>query len=121
MEQISTLLQGGYAYLLIFQIFVVTALFLLLVVMVVRRIKNEALQTSGLVTTTTGHAITSEDVAPLHARIKELEQENQRLGQSPNANAAELQEKITFLESKLLEYEILQEEIGSLGNLKAGK
>jgi len=53
----------------------------------------------------------------LQARFFQLEQEF-NLAKSSGLDARPLQEKVKFLESKLLEYEILQEEISTLGQLK---
>lgn len=119
MEQISTLLQGGYAYLLIFQIVVVSALFLLLVTMVLRRMKTEVAHFSGVVAATEGasHSATTEDSGEWKAKFLALEEDFLKSKAGKDDHDA-LVEKVKFLEGKLLEYEILQEEIGSLSNLK---
>lgn len=122
MEHITTFLQGGYAYLLIFQIVVVSSLFLLLISMLLRRLKSEALHFSSPAAQASvevaGAAVsTSADVEEWKSKCGALEEELQKVTKFKEDHTA-LLEKVKFLESKLLEYEILQEEIGSLSNLK---
>ncbi len=121
MEQITNILQGGYAYLLIFQILVVSSLFVMLMVMIIRRIRMEAADGPALgampaiLNTATG--ISQEEYDALKAQLAALEEDRKNL-ERLRADNTSLLEKIKFLEGKLLEYEILQEEIGSLSNLK---
>ena len=115
MQNITALLQGGYAYLLIFQIIVVSSLCVLLAAMILRRMRSETLPISGAVAK--GAAGTSVELTELQIKYKVLETENTKL-QTGKTDSVALQEKVKFLESKLLEYEILQEEIGALSSLK---
>lgn len=126
MDQIASLLQGGYAYLLIFQIVVVSSLFLLLISMVLKRMKQEALHFSMASAPSadgtkaeakTEGAASTGDVAEWKTKFESLDAEFQKLAKNGPDQA--LNDKIKFLESKLLEYEILQEEISSLSNLKS--
>lgn len=122
MDQISSLLQGGYAYLLIFQIVVVSSLFLLLIGMVLKRMKTEVGQIAAMpdigAGTPTAAAANVAELEELKAKYAVLEEEMKKGGGTASPDTTAMQEKIKFLESKLLEYEILQEEIGSLSTLK---
>lgn len=127
METIAHNLYGSYAYLLIFQIVLVAALSITLLVMLVKRIKAS-------LTMLTDVALPS-SVVPDTGAMQRLEQEKAELltkihslesmlseAEVPASVAEEkrtLFEKVKYLESKLLEYEILQEEIGSITALKA--
>ena len=99
MEQISTLLQGGYAYLLIFQILVVSSLFVMLVLMVVRRMKVEVLAPSLALpdVALAGPQVSLEEHAKLQAKLDALEIDLQRIEKLKADNAA-LTEKVKFLE-----------------------
>jgi hypothetical protein len=146
MSLILKVMQGAYAYLLIFQILVVTLLFLTLLWMLVRRIRLAA-EAGELPTTSAPNATTGADTANLTGEVSKLlaesqqtvtalraqisQLENQLLNSGSSTEAAAgaadpklaenhqlLQEKVKYLEGKLLEYEILQEEIGTLSSLK---
>jgi DNA repair exonuclease SbcCD ATPase subunit len=121
MHSIAQALHGSYAYLLIFQVILVASLTMVLLALIVRRIKFAAVGISDDF---------SSDLDVARRRITELEQEIQTLGSTtgPVASTDEIKElmeakrsqseKIKYLESKLLEYEILQEEISTLVALK---
>ncbi len=125
MELFLRLIQGSYAYLLVFQILVVTGLVLTLISLIVRRTR-EAHALAGGGVSTDSHAISASapmmvvddgKIQELEAKLAALEDENGKFKAS-SADAKTLREKVKYLESKLLEYEILQEEIGTLSALK---
>lgn len=125
MEIFLNVLQGTYAYLLIFQILVVTVLLLALLWLVVRRTKESALyggHATALPFTSLGHdgqPTTNTIVAYSGASLTGgLLADAEVPPAAPATPAAQLQEKVKYLESKLLEYEILQEEISTLSALK---
>lgn len=186
MEIFLNVLQGAYAYLLIFQILVVSLLFLVLCWLVIKRTKEAALMPPGplpfnaseranpmladtatafqtlaaesaaglgtptAVPTATTAAFTADSVSAnpsltaqptgavtptvqgqvpsaaftsselsrdLEQKLSQLELEKLQNKQVIEESKG-LQDKVKFLESKLLEYEILQEEIGALSALK---
>ncbi len=123
MESLYQLLQGSYGYLLIFQILVVTGLFVSFLWMMAQRTKNAyyALSPSadGTVSThaTASLGITPSEYQQLKEKCARLEEENSKVTALKEEYEGLLQ-KVKFLESKLLEYEILQEEIGTLSSLK---
>ena len=124
MQGIPQILHGSYGYLLILQILLVAGLSLFLLVLIVKRLKatvvNEPIPAS------MDHSVL--DAANL--RLSELQKENEAMelrlkehqAQPTSATMSEadgkLTDKVKFLESKLIEYEILQEEIGALSTLK---
>lgn len=134
MELFLRVVQGAYAYLLICLILIVTGLFLSLLWLIVKRTKeagNFAMATAGLA----GETVTApvDSILPQidSAELDSLQKENQKLkdkisvleddiknSSGAGDRAKELNEKVQYLESKLLEYEILQEEIGNLSSLK---
>lgn len=140
MEVIYGAIHGAYAYLLIFQILVVTALFLTLLWLIVKRTRDGALYAgaeafdSTQMTATLGAPAAAAAYAANAAQAAAGEATSANAAEQPAASAASavdheklrkseednnaLAEKVKFLESKLLEYEILQEEIGALGALK---
>lgn len=124
MDIYSKIFSGFFAYLLIGQIFLVSGLMLYLLGMMARRIKtlSGADSSAPLATVTNISSAVDPGVEKeLREKISKLEAENSQLqagggGAAKDQNA--LVDKIKYLESKLLEYEILQEEIGQLSNLK---
>lgn len=122
MESLYQLLQGSYGYLLIFQILVVTGLFVFFLWMMAQRTKNAYYAMSPSVDgTAPGPAVSSGITPSEYQQLKEkcahLEAENAKANALKEEYEGLLQ-KVKFLESKLLEYEILQEEIGTLSSLK---
>jgi hypothetical protein len=122
MEIFVHLLQGSYAYFLIFQILLISALFLVLIGLIVHRTKEAALWEGQPAESPTASlplpaTTTSEGATAATAPEGGAEAPAAETGASPEENKA-LAEKVRFLESKLLEYEILQEEIGTLSALK---
>lgn len=118
MHAIAETLQGAYAFILIFQIVVVTVLFLTLLGLVVRRLRTVQAQeeiAEGIVSTI--DPATLADLEALREKINALQAENEASRALGDENKT-LIEKVRYLESKLLEYEILQEEIGTLSALK---
>jgi hypothetical protein len=121
MEIFAKGLQGVYAYILIFQILVVCMLFLFLLWLVIRRIQEPKLldipMTAAVAAVEATAIPASQSEAELQAKIVELEKDK-ALSQTATQEHKTLTEKVKYLESKLLEYEILQEEIGTLSSLK---
>lgn len=131
MDTLTNAMQGGVAYLLILQILVVTGLILFLIALVAKRLfdANQRLETS------TGHVVPNvvtfeaKDTTPQMPSQEILSQtyippseESEELREALQVKHREvetLRGKMEHLESKLLEYEILQEEIGSITALKA--
>ncbi len=127
-------LQGSYAYLLIFEIVVVSLLFLTFLWMLVRRIREaeatdevelspspriETAQPQPTVPAAVAAVVeANKTLQDLKTQITVLEEEPGKADSLNHLNE-ELREKVRYLESKLLEYEILQEEIGTLSTLKA--
>lgn len=121
MNSFFGVLQGSYAYLLIFQIVVVTGLLLVLLWLIARRIREVGQpETVPAVPDATLSALSkaqSEKILGLETQIQELEKGGAGLVQLKEKNKA-LSDKVQYLEQKLLEYEILQEEISTLSVLK---
>ncbi|NBX92365.1 MAG: hypothetical protein EBQ85_03935 [Proteobacteria bacterium] len=127
MEHVSPL-QGGLGYLLAGEIVVVTGLTLTLIKMMMNRLRaGETPADVPKVVSVTSAEVPSQDVEKtpqyleLLAKIQAMEVEkvqNAATGMSEE-EANKLREKIGYLENKLVEYEIVQEEIGALGDLKA--
>lgn len=118
MHAIAESLQGAYAFILIFQIVVVTLLFLTLLALVIRRLRRSQVDEESAVGE--GSYLDANAVAELGAlkeKIASLQSDPEGVKAIHDENKT-LSEKIRFLESKLLEYEILQEEIGTLSALK---
>lgn len=113
---LNHVLQGAYAYVVVGLILVVSALSLLLIGLIIERTKEMA-------------SLVTEQAVPVPMKAAEpeepewktkfaaLEAENESLKKSEKEKIS-LLEKVKYLESKLLEYEILQEEIGTLSTLK---
>lgn len=122
MNPISSVLQGSIAYVLIFEIIVVAALFLATLWIIMRRMRLAAAggpEVSPIVAPV--HQIPVEQTTEyreLNAKFVSLQAELEK-GAPAREDLEGLQSKVKFLESKLLEYEILQEEIGALSQLKA--
>lgn len=121
MTSFLELLQGSYAYLLIFQIVIVTMLLLSLLWLIARRLREPAVPDP--VSTVPDESILrlsreqATKIQALESQISELEKGGATLVQAGEKSKA-LQDKVTYLEQKLLEYEILQEEISTLSLLK---
>lgn len=125
MDFFLSILQGPYAYLLIFQIVIVASLVLSLIWLIARRTR-EAYVSGGTMAVAplvapSVSSVLSEDtlarIAELEGKLAALNEENFQL-KGAAGDGKTLREKVKYLESKLLEYEILQEEIGTLGALK---
>lgn len=110
------LLQSNFAYLLIAQIILVTLLFLGMLAVSIRRLKNGGNLASDGAEVGGGGADMAEFLA-LQEKLAQFEIEISRGKLLADENKL-LREKVRYLESKLLEYEILQEEIGTLSALK---
>lgn len=141
MDIFLRVLQGAYAYLLIFQIIIVSLLMLVLLWLIVRRTREAAANSrveqnantsiEAAVPASVGSPdVATEAAAPnpaipaagesvdeLKKNLSDSQAELGKAGQG-GEEVKSLQEKIKYLESKLLEYEILQEEIGTLSALK---
>lgn len=147
MEVILKVLQGAYAYLLIFLVAVVSGHFLLLLWLIARRIREAAVGgaelgagaevVSNLSAMSVGSATAAavspsptpemaptivqgvpvEEVEALKKELTQLKSERTEI-QATLDSSSELKERVKYLESKLLEYEILQEEITALSALK---
>ncbi len=137
MELFLRVVQGAYAYLLICLILIVSGLFLSLLWLIVKRTKEAgSFAFAGVSPGLSGQASVTAPVDAMmpqinSAELEGLQKENQRLKEKiqvleddiKNSDGAgdrakELNDKVQYLESKLLEYEILQEEIGNLSSLK---
>ncbi len=131
MEFLLQTLHGPYTYLIVFQVLVISVLMLLLLwFMVKRTLRREALAGAG-----NDLLSFSPPVSPVHAEPvpqKVLKEEKEPMPAAEQTAPAEtipvasqntpdnqaLLEKVQYLETKLLEYEILQDEIGTLKKLK---
>jgi len=115
MESVSSPLQGGLGYLLIAEILIVTGLTWALIGLLLKKIRYPQIQSDEV------GVENNEKFLQLMKRVEELETEKQMLQAqfSANGESEKLQKTISFLENKLLSYEIVQEEISVLGELKA--
>jgi polyhydroxyalkanoate synthesis regulator phasin len=115
MEAIPSPLQGGIGYLLIVEILIVAGLTWVLIGLVLKKIRYPQTQPE------TPEVENSEPYLALVKKLEELETEKQMLmvQASSNGEVEKLQKTVSFLENKLLGYEIVQEEISVLGELKA--
>jgi len=113
MEVLLRVMQGSYAYLLIFQVLIVSGLILAFIWLVFRRMKELPGETSEQV----APVVHSEEVEALRSQLSALNAESEKLKKELAAKQ-DIDGKVKFLEAKLLEYEILQEEISSLSRLK---
>lgn len=118
-------MHSSYVYLLIFQIIIVVALVFSLLALIVRRMRGE--QMAGASAGGEASAFDAELDALSKAqaeKIRELEAQVNEMGDSSDVvnklkeQNDQYSEKVKYLEQKLLEYEILQEEIGTLSQLK---
>lgn len=115
-------LPGSYAYLLVFQIVIVTVLLLFLLWLIARRLREvPAPEPAGVAVPDESMIRLSREQATkieaLENQVAELDKGGATLVQAAEKNKA-LEDKVRYLEQKLLEYEILQEEISSLSLLK---
>lgn len=124
MEILLNVLQGSYAYLLVFQILVITGLVLALIWLIAKKTQEaHALASPSTNVSAVPATVIKADpaqevrIGELEAKLTALEEENKGL-KTASGDARSLKEKVKYLESKLLEYEILQEEIGTLSALK---
>jgi len=123
MEPVSSPLQGALGYLLLGEILGVTSLSWVCIGMMLRKIRHEAVELSEPVAETP-HLFKVEDspeYQALLAKVTEFEAEKQKMqeSQSGSEEIEKMKKTIAYLENKLLEYEIVQEEISTLGELKA--
>ena len=124
MSGLTSVLQGSYSYLLVFQIAVVTVLLLTLILLIARRIRYAEVAATPEhrenVASEAALQISEEqmkEIEALREKISEMERDNADVVQIKEKNKA-YAEKVKYLEQRLLEYEILQEEIGTLSHLK---
>lgn len=121
MAAIYHLLQGSYGYILIFQIIVVTGLFVFFLWMMAQRSKSaylgNTIDAGAVAAGAAASGVTPSEWQQLKEKCAKLEEENAKATALKEEYEGLLQ-KVKFLESKLLEYEILQEEIGTLSSLK---
>lgn len=114
-------LPGSYAYLLVLQIVIVSALLLFLLWLIARRLR-ELPETEPRSAEVPHDVIRlsreqASKIEQLEAQVAELDRGGAGLVQAAEKNKA-LEDKVRYLEQKLLEYEILQEEISTLSVLK---
>jgi hypothetical protein len=114
MEIFLKTFQGAYAYILVLQIIAVSGLFLSLLWLLVQRIKESPRESLPGVTAVPTAQVTAPELVAAAGAVSIDQEANQEL-LTENQN---LNDKLKYLESKLLEYEILQEEIGTLSSLK---
>ena len=88
---------------------------MLLMWLIVQRLKENA---TPVVVAAQGNVIDSPEYQSLFAQYEALQNSLANAGDGGGGDHKALHDKIQYLESKLLEYEILQEEIGTLSNLK---
>ena len=123
MEPVSSPLQGALGYLLIGEIVGVTSLSWACIGMMLRKLRHEAVEISEPVAEAPPLVKVEEspEYMALLEKISQLEAEKLKVqeAQSGPAELEKLQKTIAYLENKLLEYEIVQEEISILGELKA--
>lgn len=123
MEPISSPLQGALGYTLIGEILGVTSLSWVCIGMMLRKLRHEAIEIPETVAQPIPQFKVEEspEYLALLEKVSQLEAEKLKLqeGQSGSAELEKLQKTISYLENKLLEYEIVQEEISILGELKA--
>lgn len=119
-------LQGGLGYLLIAEIVIVTGLVFALIALILKRIRfpQEALPLPAPLETSSQAVMDvtkSPEYLELLAKLQSIEGEKAQalVNTVSSEEVGPLKEKLAYLENKLLEYEIVQEEIGALGELKA--
>jgi hypothetical protein len=110
-------------YTLIGEILGVTSLSWVCIGMMLRKLRHEAIEIPETVAQPIPQFKVEEspEYLALLEKVSQLEAEKLKLqeGQSGSAELEKLQKTISYLENKLLEYEIVQEEISILGELKA--
>ncbi len=115
-------LPGSYAYLLVLQIVIVSTLLLFLLWLIARRLR-EVPETEPQTVVVPDEAILrlsreqASKIEQLESQVAELDKGGAGVAQAAEKSKA-LEDKVRYLEQKLLEYEILQEEISSLSVLK---
>lgn len=123
MEPISSPLQGILGYTLVGEILGVTALSWTCIGMMLRKLRHESEEVPEPVMASlqTLKVEDSPEYMALMEKIRLLEDEkrNAPASESGPEEIEKLKKTIAYLENKLLEYEIVQEEISTLGELKA--
>lgn len=122
MDIYSKIFSGFFAYLLIAQIFVVSGLMLYLLGMLAKRISRmvpeDGQKGAQVIPMPAIDVGVEKDLRDKIAKLEADAASAASAGAGGGKDQAALVDKIKYLESKLLEYEILQEEIGQLSNLK---
>ncbi len=126
MELFAKVLQGPYAYLLILQVLIVAGLLLSLIYLIMLRMRQPLAAEAVAAVTAAPQVVArtpSMDSGPVQAVAASAADAQQLVAERDRARgleqeAASMRDKVRYLESKLLEYEILQEEIGALSALK---
>lgn len=133
MELIFHSIQGVASLLVIFQVLIVCGISLGLIAILIKKTKasyDVSLPANSLPTSSEGSVPLVEgksfpvdtesdkkEVESLRLKIKSLEEENEK-NKLEKSDSSGVQDKVRYLETKLLEYEILQEEISTLSSLK---
>jgi len=111
-DAILNILRGPYAYLLIVQLLVTAGLALTFIYLIYIRLSqsaaNSAVDTSNIL-----------EFKKTAAGVAAAGTKSNPTGKTENLDPDALRERVTYLESKLLEYEILQEEIATLSSLRS--
>ncbi|NBT57827.1 hypothetical protein EBT16_03485 [bacterium] len=121
MEPTSSPLTGALGYALIGEIVGVTTLSWLCIGMFLRRLRQESVE---LVEAAPVEKLFKVEDSPeylaLIEKINQLESDKKKMDEDKAANpdVEQMRKTIAYLENKLLEYEIVQEEISTLGELK---
>jgi len=117
----ESVLHGNYGALLITQVLVVSGLMLALLWIVVRRTRESYADMPTIAVDVAADLelakVQKKELEELQLKIVALEESKVSTDALGDENRV-LNEKLRYLESKLLEYEILQEEIGTLSMLK---
>lgn len=119
MEPSSSPLSGALGYALIGEIIGVTALSLTAIGMMLKRLRNASENEMAPVEATFRLEDSPEYIA-LMGKVEQLEGERKKREEEKvsNPDVEQMRKTIAYLENKLLEYEIVQEEISTLGELK---
>ncbi len=114
MEYFKDVIQGPYPFILVFQVLIISGLLLSLVWLLILRVRATA-----VVTPQPSAAAPETDSAAhiAHPTVEPPASGAVNVGGGEETKA--LQEKVKYLESRLLEYEVVQEEISTLGQLRA--
>jgi len=116
-------LYGFWGYLLMGELAAVSALSWLAIAMVIRRLRYPEAPEKGDVPLSSERVEDSDLYKALLEKLQGLENEKsqwEKAAEAPSVSeVSQLKETISFLENKLLSYEIVQEEISTLGILKA--